>query len=207
MTRGIATNTPSARLPVTGVPKGMARLLAPVGFALLLVLSGIASGEDDDTEADLREAVFGIWASTGTMIEVSPAADGGLSARIIALKNPNWREKDRVGVVGEPKTDLHNPEESRRDRPLLGLEILSNYRFERGRWHGRVYLPTNGSSWTSTARVRNGNLLIRGFLGVSLLGRTQTFAPLAACTEDILRMIETAGMRDTPCDDKLENAR
>ncbi|MGE0624261.1 MAG: DUF2147 domain-containing protein [Pseudomonadales bacterium] len=163
----------------------------------------VTAGEEEG--ADPREAVYGIWASSGTMIEVTPGADGGLSARIIALKHPNWREKDRAGAVGEPKTDLHNPDERLRTRPLLGLEILSNYTYQRGRWHGRLYLPTSGNTWTSTARVRNGNLLIRGFLGISLLGRTETFAPLAACNEDILRMIESAGMTGTPCDDKLEN--
>ncbi len=187
---------------------GVTRLIRFVGLTVLLGLSGIASGEtvpEDDIAAQ-KSAVYGIWASSGTMIEVGPGADGGLSARIIALKNPTWREKDRSGVVGEPKTDLHNPDESLRSRPLLGLEILKGYVYERGRWHGRLYLPTTGGTWTSTARVEDGNLLIRGFVGLSLFGKTETFAPLAACNEDILRMIEVSGMRDTPCDGKLEAA-
>jgi len=178
------------------------RLFQPLWLSIWLAVSGAAAG-DTEPEADAveqRDAVYGIWASSGTMIEVGPTADGGLSARIVALKNPVWRDKDRLGVVGEPKTDLHNPDERLRARPLLGLEMLSNYRYERGRWHGRLYLPTNGSTWTSTARVRDGNLLIRGFLGISLLGRTETFEPLAACSENILRMIESSGMTGTPCD-------
>jgi hypothetical protein len=170
----------------------------------LLMAPAAAFGADDDSAGDGpvgKEAVYGIWASSGTMIDVRPTEDGGLSARIIALKHPNWREKDHAGVVGAPKTDLHNPDSAKRQRPLMGLEILSGYEFSRGLWRGRLYLPTNGSTWTSTARVRDGQLLIRGFIGFSLLGRTQTFAPLASCNEDILRMIERAGMRGTPCDD------
>jgi uncharacterized protein (DUF2147 family) len=187
------------------LPLVVARLSGPLRLALLLIVSGTAIGDTlpEDEAAEQREAVYGIWASSGTMIEVGPTADGGLSARIIALKHPLWREKDRAGAVGEPKTDLHNPDERLRARPLLGLEMLSNYAYHRGRWHGRLYLPTNGSTWTSTARVRNGNLLIRGFLGISLLGRTETFEPLAACSDNILRMIESSGMTGTPCDDRL----
>lgn len=183
-----------------------ARTVCLALFALLIAPAAALAADDDaasDGGAVGKEAVYGIWASSGTMIDVRPTDDGGLSARIIALKHPNWREKDHAGVVGTPKTDLHNPDASKRQRPLLGLEILSSYEFSRGLWRGKLYLPTNGSTWTSNARVRDGELLIRGFIGFSLLGRTQTFAPLASCNENILRMIEQAGMRGTPCDDAL----
>ena len=149
-----------------------------------------------------ENAVFGIWATSGTMIEVAPVGDR-LSARIIALKNPNWREKDGVGRIGQPKTDLHNPDQSQHDTPLLGLEMLSDYRFEKGKWQGKLYLPTNGTTWKSSVRVKNGELLLRGFVGVSLFGKTQTFKPLGSCAENILRMISNAGMTGTPCDDRL----
>ena len=140
---------------------------------------------------EARDSVYGIWASSGTMIEVTAAGDS-LSARIIALKNPNWREKDGVGVVGEPKTDLHNPDASLRGRSLLGLEMLRNFEFRNGRWRGHLYLPTNGTTWKSTAFVKDGTLRIRGYVGISILGKTQKFAPLASCNENILKMIEVA---------------
>ena len=150
-----------------------------------------------------REAVFGIWATSGTMIEVGPSPDGGLSARIIALKNPLWREKDGVGVVGEAKTDLHNPDENLQQRPFIGLEMLSGYEFRKGMWRGKLYLPSNGSTWTSSARVKKGALHIRGYVGVAMLGKTQKFQPLASCNENILRMLRQAEMTGTPCDDAL----
>ncbi|MEM8766009.1 MAG: DUF2147 domain-containing protein [Pseudomonadota bacterium] len=176
-------------------------------MSLLVVLSLLATGTMSAAARADQEAVFGIWATKGTMIEVGPAEDGGLSARIIALKNPNWREKDGVGVIGEPKIDLHNPDESLRERPLLGLEMLSDYRFERGKWRGRLYLPSNGTSWTSSAEVKNGELRIRGFIGMPMLGKTQKFAPLAECNENILRMIATANMAETPCDELMEDVQ
>jgi uncharacterized protein (DUF2147 family) len=153
-----------------------------------------------------REAVYGLWATSGTMIEVTPTETGGLSARIVALKHPTWREKDGVGRIGEPKTDLHNPDESKRDRPFIGLEMLSGYEFRRGKWRGKLYLPANGTTWTSAAHVKNGQLHLRGYVGVSLLGKTQKFAPLASCNENILKMIHIAGMTGTPCDELLADS-
>jgi len=172
--------------------------LIVVSVALLaqsLLLSASAAEMED---------VFGIWATSGTMIEVGPAPDGGLSARIIALKNPLWREKDGVGVVGERKTDLHNPDASQHQRPLIGLEMLSDYEFRKGKWQGKLYLPSNGSTWTSSAQVKKGVLQIRGYVGVPMLGKTQKFQPLASCNENILRMLRQAEITDTPCADVLE---
>ncbi len=154
-------------------------------------------------QADDREDVYGIWATSGTMIEVGPAEDGGLSAVIVALKNPLWREKDGIGVIGEPKTDLHNPDPSLHDRPFIGLEMLSGYEFKKGKWRGKLYLPSNGSTWTSTAQLKKGVLEIRGYIGMPMLGKTQKFEPLASCNENILRMLRQSGMTGTPCDDQL----
>ena len=51
---------------------------------------------------------------------------------------------------------------------LIDYELLIysfyDYRFERGKWRGKLYLPSNGTSWTSSAEVKNGELRIRGFI-------------------------------------------
>jgi hypothetical protein len=176
------------------------RLRVIGGSLLLMLASGWVAADAD------REAVHGIWASSGTMIEVAPGVNGGLSAKIIALKHPYWREKDGIGVVGELKTDLHNPDESLRNRPFIGLEMLSGYQFIKGRWRGKLYLPSNGTTWASSAFVKNGVLQIRGHVGIPLLGKTQKFLPISACDKNILRMIRTAEMTGTPCDELLAEA-
>jgi len=191
------------------VPNGLRRCWSRAATALLSVGSvavaamvSIAAVPVAAADYD-RESVFGIWASSGTMIEVAPDGDS-LSATIIALKNPNWREKDGVGRIGEPKIDLHNPDESRHTDSLIGLQMLDGYEFHKGKWRGKLYLPSNGTTWSSTARIKKGNLQIRGYIGVSMFGKTQSFAPLESCNDNILRMIRNAGMTGTPCDDLLE---
>ena len=108
-----------------------------------------------------------------------------------------------VGVVGEPKTDLHNPDASQHQRPFIGLEMLSDYAFRKAKWQGKLYLPSNGSTWTSSAQVKKGVLQIRGYVGVPMLGKTQKFQPLASCNENILRMLREAELTGTPCDASL----
>lgn len=169
-----------------------------VGFVL-----SVSASASEGTAASDREAVYGIWASSGTMIEVAPTADGSLSAKIVALKHPLWRKKDGIGVVGEPKTDLHNPDETQHQHRFIGLEMLSDYEFRNGKWRGKLYLPSNGTTWNSTALVKKGVLQIRGYIGMPLLGKTQKFQPLASCNENILRMLRQAKMTGTPCDDAL----
>ena len=184
--------------PVCRLALFMVAVTLPLGMLATNVF-----GAEIDSE---KEAVYGIWATSGTMIEVGPTADGGLSAKIIALKNPRWREKDGVGLVGEPKTDLHNPDESQHQRPFIGLEMLSDYEFRKGKWRGKLYLPSNGTTWTSTAQVKKGVLQIRGYIGLPMLGKTQRFEPLASCNEKILRMLRQAEMTGTPCDELLADA-
>jgi uncharacterized protein (DUF2147 family) len=180
-----------------------ARRLAAILMAATLPFSMLSPTTSWAEAVSEKEAVYGIWSTSGTMIEVSPTADGGLSARIIALKNPLWREKDGVGVVGEPKTDLHNPDESQHQRPFIGLEMLSDYEFRKGKWRGKLYLPSNGTTWSSTAQVKKGVLQIRGHIGLPVLGKTQKFEPLASCNKNILRMLTQARMTGTPCDELL----
>ena len=167
-------------------------MLAWLMLAWLMLLSWPALAQDAPS------AVYGTWASSGTMIEVSPAGEG-LSARILSLKHPHWRDKDGVGRIGETKTDLHNPDPALRGRPLIGVELLEGFRFRNGRWRGRLYVPTNGSTWTASARVRNGVLEIRGYVALPLFGRTETFVPVRACNEDILRMLAMVELPDRPC--------
>jgi uncharacterized protein (DUF2147 family) len=41
---------------------------------------------------------------------------------------------------------------------------------------GNIYDPKNGNTYSSTMRLINGNSLeVRGYIGVSLIGRTDTW--------------------------------
>jgi len=77
-----------------------------------------------------------------------------------------------------PTTDIHNPDAALRDRPLVGLTILSGFSYDGdGAWSGGfVYDPNNGKTYRAKLKLADRNTLkLRGYIGISLLGRTETW--------------------------------
>ena len=102
-------------------------------------------------------------------IEIALAGDS-LTGKIAG--SPNDKPGD------EPRFDDLNPDPALRDRPLLGLTIMSGFIYEGdGRWTGgRIYDPNSGKTYRATIRQVNANKLkLRGYIGISLFGRTDTW--------------------------------
>ena len=75
----------------------------------------------------------------------------------------------------EGKLDTNNPDVKQQSQPLRGKEILNSFDFNGSDlWHnGTIYDPKNGKTYScKITRDEKGNLSVRGFIGVSLLGRT-----------------------------------
>ena len=84
-----------------------------------------------------------------------------------------WLRKPPSG--GAPKRDQNNPDATLRDRPLCGLRILTGFRPGKApSWFsGYIYNPNDGRTFNSTIHVEDdGSIKIRGFVGVSLFGKT-----------------------------------
>lgn len=187
-------------MPAPGIPGIGGRCICrPAGTLAAGLCLGVLLVLSTATQAGERSAPLGRWSTGGTLIEVRSSGDS-LSARIIALKHPLYREKDRAGVVGMPRLDHQNPDRALRDRGLLGLELFSGFEFRRGRWEGRLYVPSSGRTFSARLWMKDETLKVRGFiLGMPWLGRVQEFVPISACDENIVKMIARAGLSDTPC--------
>ena len=77
-----------------------------------------------------------------------------------------------------PTTDVHNPEPALRDRPLVGLEIFSGFKYDGdGAWSGGfIYDPNSGNTYRCKITLLDPDTLkVRGFIGVALFGRTETW--------------------------------
>jgi uncharacterized protein (DUF2147 family) len=93
--------------------------------------------------------------------------EGGLCGRIYWLRKPT--------AAGSPKRDERNPDAALRDRPLCGLKIMTGFRpGEAPSWYrGYIYNPNDGRTFNSTLHLEeDGTLKVRGFVGVSLFGKT-----------------------------------
>ena len=80
------------------------------------------------------------------------------------------------GPNGGDRRDEHNPDPALRDRRLTGLTILQGFEAdEGGKWTGgTIYDPDNGKTYRCNLQLENKDRLkVRGYLGVSLFGRTE----------------------------------
>jgi uncharacterized protein (DUF2147 family) len=73
------------------------------------------------------------------------------------------------------KLDTNNPDVKQQTDKLAGKEILKDFDFNgKDLWsNGTIYDPKNGKTYScKITRDEKGNLNVRGFIGVSMLGRT-----------------------------------
>jgi uncharacterized protein (DUF2147 family) len=70
--------------------------------------------------------------------------------------------------------DTKNPDPKLRSRPLLGLVILTNFKNAgTNAWDsGKIYDPLSGKTYSCNLSLVDGKLKIRGYVGISLFGRT-----------------------------------
>ncbi|MBP2833113.1 DUF2147 domain-containing protein [Aquimarina sp. U1-2] len=83
-----------------------------------------------------------------------------------------WGDKI-VEADGTSKKDVKNPDEALQSREIVGIINLTNLSYEDGEYvDGRIYDPPSGRTYDCKAKLKDGKLHLRGFIGFSLLGRT-----------------------------------
>lgn len=103
-------------------------------------------------------------------IDIEPCGDK-LCGNLAWLKNP-------LNDQGKPKTDIHNDDASLRARPLCGLPILWGFGPDGDKaWSGgNIYDAEHGETYRSNMHLQDdGTLRVRGYVGISLLGKTQVW--------------------------------
>ena len=131
-------------------------------LALLAGLSGTA----------LAESAAGIWKTIDdesgqpkALVQISEGPGGELSGRITKLFN-------------KPDMVCDKCEGERKGKPVVGMNILWGMKKADDGWiGGKILDPKTGKVYSAKAKLTdNGRRLeMRGFLGVSLLGRTQVW--------------------------------
>lgn len=79
---------------------------------------------------------------------------------------------------GLPKLDSKNPDSTLQNRSQCGLKILSGFSSRsKTSWSGgQVYNPKDGKTFNGSIRLTDeGDLKVRGYVGISLFGKTLTW--------------------------------
>jgi uncharacterized protein (DUF2147 family) len=140
-------------------------------LAVMLITSLVYAADAD--------SILGSWntANMDAKIEIYKC-DLEYCGRISYLREPNFPPKDKGGMAGLPRVDRNNPEAEFRIRPLLGLRLIEGFYYAgNNTWKGgRIYNPEDGRKYKAKITLSQDNRLkLRGFVGVSLLGRTETW--------------------------------
>ncbi|WP_373514808.1 DUF2147 domain-containing protein [Persicitalea sp.] len=142
-------------------------------FYLILPLLLLLITSSSFIPADNPDAVIGTWLTGSKKGRVQIYKQGNAYfGKIVWLQEPNDPK------TGNPKTDISNPNPKKRDQPLLGLVNLRDFRYDGDNvWdEGKIYDPENGKEYSCKMTLRDDNTLdVRGYVGFSLLGRTDTW--------------------------------
>lgn len=118
------------------------------------------------------DAILGVW-ETGSgkaRVKIDKVGDK-FFGKVVWLREP-------LNEEGKPKVDKNNPDEKLRTIPLLGYKLIKDFSFkgEKAWEDGTIYDPENGSTYSCTIKMTDENTLdVRGFIGVSLFGRTDVW--------------------------------
>ena len=144
-------------------------------FFLFLLFSVNFSVTQAQSKAD---RICGLYYATspdngeGSQVQIYKAKDRTYEGQIVWMEFPNHPN-------GEPRKDVKNPDPSKRSQANVGLIIMKGFTYNEAKdeWeNGTVYNPASGKTYRSYMKLESGNKLkIRGFLGVSLLGKTITW--------------------------------
>ena len=134
------------------------RVLLSLCFLLCIALKSLAQAD----------AIERTWFNDGksAKIQVYKAKDGKYYGKIVWLKEPMRN--------GKPKLDEKNPDPKKKEQPIIGLIILKGFVKDGGSKYedGTIYDPKNGKTYSCKITLNDKILDVRGYVGISLIGRT-----------------------------------
>jgi uncharacterized protein (DUF2147 family) len=143
----------------------------------LLILSFILStssffAQTKTTTTD-GDAILGLWitGSGKAKINITKYGEEKFGGKIIWLLNPN-------DASGKAKLDTKNPDKVKKANTIMGLNNLLGFTYSGKKTYegGTIYDPENGKTYKCVMTLENDNILkVRGYIGITLIGRTDTW--------------------------------
>ena len=137
---------------------------------LLAAAFAFAGGHDD---------ILGLWDTEERDAKIEIYKCGAkYCGKIAWLKEATYPAGSKEGVTGTPILDHNNPDPKLRERPLIGLPILIDFVFAGDNlWkNGKIYNSDNGKIYSGKLTlISPGQLNVRGFIGISLIGGSTTW--------------------------------
>ncbi len=151
----------------------MLRALLSAAAGFLLAVQGASAAADP---------AFGRWLVENgkAIIEFGPCNERAELAcgKIVWLKEPH----DDTGAL---KVDVNNPDPSLQAEPLCGLQLIGGFKRDAtGSWEdGWIYNARDGETYDAIISIASdGTLEVRGYVGITLLGKSQHWTRVSDAT-------------------------
>ena len=146
----------------------MRRVARPVALASVLLCGALAAHAQTDTPVGVWQTIDDQTGQPKALVQISADANGDLSGKVIK------------GLSGKDQPDRRCTActDSRKDQPILGMTIIDGMKKANDGWDGGHILdPENGKVYRCKMHTEDGGqkLVVRGYLGIALLGRSQTW--------------------------------
>jgi uncharacterized protein (DUF2147 family) len=147
-----------------------------MGSAAIVALVLSLTGPQAEDPAVNAVGIVGTWLTADGKAHVEIYQCGEVyCGKIVWLSEPLEN--------GQPKRDKENPEAALRDRPIVGLVLMSGFSYEGdGTWSGgKVYDPESGDEYQGKLTLKDPTTLdLRGYVLLPLFGRTETWTRVPA---------------------------
>jgi uncharacterized protein (DUF2147 family) len=144
-------------------------LLAGLGLALALPGSGMAGTLVEGTWVTPEQAEM-------TIEPCGTALCGTLSKIVITEQHVQQYGADATSIEVEDLTDMFNEDPALKDRPMLGLQILT-LRATDNPWHfeGEIYNPRDGKTYAGSMEVKGADTVVLKGCALIVLCQEQTW--------------------------------
>jgi uncharacterized protein (DUF2147 family) len=136
---------------------------------LMILLLTMWSGMTAFAQTHKADDIVGTWLNQEATGKITLYKENGkYYGKLVWLREPNDK------VTGLPRTDIENPDEKLKARPLIGLVNMKDFSFDgKEEWSGgTIYDPKNGKTYKCYIQFESpAKLKVRGYVGVSMLGR------------------------------------
>ncbi|QBQ97352.1 DUF2147 domain-containing protein [Paraburkholderia pallida] len=149
-------------------PSLAARAARQFALAGILLGSVLAAHAQSNSPVGVWQTVDDHTGQPKALVQISEDGSGGLSGKVIKGLGPNDNPDRRCTAC----TD------SRKDQLILGMTIIDGMKQAGNEWDdGHILDPENGKIYRCKMHTEEGGqkLVVRGYLGISLLGRSQTW--------------------------------
>ncbi|ASV99670.1 DUF2147 domain-containing protein [Paraburkholderia aromaticivorans] len=144
------------------------RSVKQAAMAGVLLASAVTAMAQADSPVGTWQTIDDHTGQPKALVQIAQDGNGSLNGKVIK----------GLGANDQPDRRCTACTDARKDQPILGMTIISEMKKDGDAWdHGQILDPENGKVYKCKMHLEEGGnkLVVRGYIGVSLLGRSQTW--------------------------------